>query len=159
MSKRKLHRISGELDARGKKFGIVVSRFNNFIGERLLASALEALTQLGANPSRDVTVVTVPGAFEIPQAASRMARSKKFDALITLGCVIRGETPHFEYVCAACSKGIEVAALESKTPIAFGVLTCNNLEEAIQRAGGKAGNKGRDAALAAVEMAGLTKKL
>jgi 6,7-dimethyl-8-ribityllumazine synthase len=158
MSKRKVHHVTGELNARGKKFGIVVSRFNNFIGERLLAAALEALEQLGANVPRDIKVVRVPGAFEIPQAASRLARSKGFDAIIALGCIIRGETPHFDYVSAACAKGLEVVALDSTTPTAFGVLTCNNLEEAIQRAGGKAGNKGRDAALAAVEMAGLAKK-
>jgi 6,7-dimethyl-8-ribityllumazine synthase len=108
---------------------------------------------------RDVRVVRVPGAFEIPQAAYRLAKTGKYSAIITLGCVIRGETPHFDYVCAGCAKGIEVASLESKTPISFGVLTCNNLEEAIQRAGGKAGNKGYDAALAAVEMASLMKKI
>lgn len=155
----KLKKTIGNLNAAGLKFAIVVSRFNNFIGERLLEAALEALDQTGANVRRDVKIVSVPGAFEIPQAAAKLARSKKYDAIITLGCVIRGETPHFDYVCAGCAKGIEEASIQSKIPIAFGVLTCNNLEEAIQRAGGKAGNKGRDAALAAVEMAGLMKKI
>ncbi len=159
MSKRKLQRISGGLNARGLRFAIVVSRFNNFIGERLLNAAMDTLDRAGANVKKSVQVVSVPGAFEIPQAAARLARSRKFDAIITLGCVIRGETPHFEYVCAACAKGIEEASIQSRIPIAFGVLTCNNLEEAIQRAGGKAGNKGQDAALAAVEMALLMKKI
>lgn len=159
MAKTKLARVRGDLNARGLKFAIVLARFNSFIGERLLAAALEALEQAGAHLQRDVKIVRVPGAFEIPQAASKLARSRKFDAIITLGCVIQGETPHFDYVCAGCAKGIEVASVESKIPISFGVLTCNNLEEAIQRAGGKAGNKGYEAALAAVEMAGLMKKI
>jgi 6,7-dimethyl-8-ribityllumazine synthase len=159
MKKKKPQTLSGRLDARGMKFAIVLSRFNSFIGERLLAAALDALERTGANLSRDVTVVRVPGAFEIPQSAAKLAASKKYDAVIALGCIIRGETPHFDYVCAGCAKGIEVAGVESKVPIAFGVLTCNNLEEAIQRAGGKAGNKGHDAAMAAVEMASLMKRI
>jgi 6,7-dimethyl-8-ribityllumazine synthase len=159
MPKATLQRVTGDLNARGQKFAIVLSRFNSFIGERLLAAALETLERAGANLKRDVKVVRVPGAMEIPQAASRLARSGKFDAIVTLGCVIKGETPHFEYVCAGCAKGIEVASVETQTPITFGVLTCNTLEEAIQRAGGKAGNKGIDAAMAAVEMANLMKKI
>ncbi|MFI5173918.1 MAG: 6,7-dimethyl-8-ribityllumazine synthase [Terriglobia bacterium] len=159
MPKATLQRVTGDLNARGQKFAIVLSRFNSFIGERLLAAALETLERAGANLKRDVKVVRVPGAMEIPQAASRLARSGKFDAIVTLGCVIKGETPHFEYVCAGCAKGIEVASVETQTPITFGVLTCNTLEEAIQRAGGKAGNKGIDAAMAAVEMASLMKKI
>ncbi|MGB7622685.1 MAG: 6,7-dimethyl-8-ribityllumazine synthase [Terriglobia bacterium] len=159
MRKATIQRVSGDLNARGQKFAIVLSRFNSFIGERLLAAALDTLERAGANLKRDVKVVRVPGAMEIPQAASRLARSKKFDAIVTLGCVIKGETPHFDYVCAGCAKGIEVASVETQTPITFGVLTCNTLEEAIQRAGGKAGNKGIDAAMAAVEMASLMKKI
>ena len=159
MTRAKIQTVTGDLNARGKKFAIVVSRFNSFIGERLLSAALETLERTGANLRRDVKVVRVPGAFEIPQAASRLARSGKFEAIITLGCIIRGETPHFDSVCACCAKGIEVASVEAQTPIAFGVLTCNTLEEAIQRAGGKAGNKGSDAAMAAIEMAGLMRKI
>jgi 6,7-dimethyl-8-ribityllumazine synthase len=159
MPKATIQKVTGDLNARGKKFAIVLSRFNSFIGERLLAAALDTLERTGANLKKDVKIVRVPGAFEIPQAASRLARSRKFDAILTLGCVIKGETPHFEYVCAGCAKGIEVASVETQTPIAFGVLTCNTLEEAIQRAGGKAGNKGIDAAMAAVEMASLMKKI
>jgi 6,7-dimethyl-8-ribityllumazine synthase len=159
MQKGKIQKVGGDLSGRGMKFAVVLARFNGFIGERLLSAALEALEQAGARVPRDVRVVRVPGAFEIPQAAYRLAKTGKYSAIITLGCVIRGETPHFDYVCAGCAKGIEVASLESKTPISFGVLTCNNLEEAIQRAGGKAGNKGYDAALAAVEMASLMKKI
>lgn len=159
MPKAKIQRVTGRLDARGRKFAIVLSRFNSFIGERLLSAALETLERTGANLRKDVKVIQVPGAFEIPQAASRLARSGKFEAIITLGCIIRGETPHFDSVCAGCAKGIEVASVETRTPISFGVLTCNTLEEAIQRAGGKAGNKGVDAAMAAVEMASLMKKI
>lgn len=154
-----IQKISGDLNARGMRFAIVLSRFNSFIGERLLSGALDTLERAGANLKKDVKVVNVPGAFEIPQAASRLARTRKFDAIITLGCVIKGETPHFDYVCAGCARGIEVASVESRTPISFGVLTCHTLEEAIQRAGGKAGNKGSDAALAAVEMARLIRKI
>jgi 6,7-dimethyl-8-ribityllumazine synthase len=159
MPKATIQKVTGDLNARGKKFAIVLSRFNSFIGERLLAAALDTLERTGANLKKDVKIVRVPGAFEIPQAAGRLARSRKFDAILTLGCVIKGETPHFDYVCAGCAKGIEVASVETQTPIAFGVLTCNTLEEAIQRAGGKAGNKGIDAAMAAVEMASLMKKI
>lgn len=159
MARKKPQSLSGKLDARGMKFAIVLSRFNSFIGERLLAAALDVLERTGAHLPRDVTIVRVPGAFEIPQAAATLAHSKKYDAIITLGCIIRGETPHFDYVAAGCAKGIEVASSESKTPIAFGVLTCNSLEEAIQRAGGKAGNKGHDAAMAAVEMASLMRRI
>jgi len=159
MPKARIQRVTGNLNARGKKFAIVLSRFNSFIGERLLSAALDTLERAGADLRRGVQVVRVPGAFEIPQVASRLARSRKFNAIITLGCIIRGETPHFDSVCAGCARGIEVASVETQTPITFGVLTCNTLEEAIQRAGGKAGNKGSDAAMAAVEMASLMKKI
>ncbi len=159
MRKIKLSRIAGDFQASRLRFAVVLARFNSFVGERLLAAALEALEQSGVDLKRRVKIVSVPGAFEIPQAAAKLARSNRYDAIITLGCVIKGETPHFEYVCAGCARGIEDVSAQTKIPITFGVLTCNDLEEAIQRAGGKAGNKGRDAALAAVEMATLMKRI
>lgn len=159
MPRKNIPNVSGDLNARGLKFAVVLARFNSFIGERLLSAALDALERTGANLKRDVKVVRVPGAFEIPQAAGKLARSRKYNAIITLGCVIKGETPHFDYVCAGCAKGIEVVSAASRVPISYGVLTCNTLEEAIQRAGGKAGNKGYDAAIAAVEMARLMRKI
>lgn len=159
MPRKNIPSVSGDLNARGLRFAVVLARFNSFIGERLLSAALDALERTGANLKRDVKVVRVPGAFEIPQAAGKLARSRKYNAIITLGCVIKGETPHFDYVCAGCAKGIEVVSAASRVPISYGVLTCNTLEEAIQRAGGKAGNKGYDAAIAAVEMARLMRKI
>ena len=150
--------IEGKLNAKGLKFGIVVSRFNDFICERLLSGALDALMRNGAAEG-DIEVFKVPGAFEIPQVARRMALSKKYNAVICLGAVIRGATPHFEYIAAEVSKGIAMIGLESEVPVAFGVLTTDNLEQAIERAGSKAGNKGWDAALSAIEMANLYREM
>lgn len=146
--------IEGKINAQGLKFGIVVSRFNDFISDRLLAGALDALLRNGAE-EKDIEVIKVPGAFEIPQVARKLALGKKYDALICLGAVIRGATPHFDYIAAEVSKGIAMIGLESEIPISFGVLTTDNLEQAIERAGTKAGNKGWDAALAAIEMVNL----
>ena len=148
----------GKLNAKGLRFGIVVSRFNDFICDRLLSGALDVLTRNGAN-EEDIEVLKVPGAFEIPQVAKKMSLSKKYDAVICLGAVIRGATPHFDYIAAEVSKGIAAIALESEIPITFGVLTTDNLEQAIERAGSKAGNKGWDAALSAVEMANLYREM
>ena len=150
--------IEGKLNAKGLKFGIVVSRFNGFVGERLLTGALDVLIRNGADEG-DIEILKVPGAFEIPQVARKMALSKKYDAVICLGAVIRGATPHFDYIAAEVSKGIAMIGLESEVPVAFGVLTTDNLEQAIERAGSKAGNKGWDAALSAVEMANLYREM
>ncbi len=146
--------IEGKLEARGKKFGIVTSRFNDFICARLLEGALDALKRSGAS-EKDISIVKVPGAFEIPLVAKKLAKSAEFDAVICLGAVIRGATPHFEYISAEVAKGIAQASLETETPIAFGVLTADTLEQAIERAGAKAGNRGWDAALSAIEMSNL----
>lgn len=146
--------IEGNLDAKGFRFGIVVSRFNSFICDRLLEGALDTLNRHGADI--DTTpVVKVPGAFEIPLAAKKMATSGKYDAVICLGAVIRGGTPHFDYVCAEVTKGIAAVSLESGLPIAFGVLTTDSVEQAIERAGTKAGNKGVEATMSAIEMVNL----
>jgi 6,7-dimethyl-8-ribityllumazine synthase len=150
--------IEGKLNAKGLKFGIVVSRFNDFVCERLLTGALDVLIRNGADEG-DIEILKVPGAFEIPQVARKMALSKKYDAVICLGAVIRGATPHFDYIAAEVSKGIAMIGLESEVPVAFGVLTTDNLEQAIERAGAKAGNKGWDAALSAVEMANLYREM
>ena len=150
--------IEGELIARAARFGIVLARFNGFIGERLLEGALDTLTRHGAEASQ-IDVVRVPGAFEIPLTLKRLAASKKYDALIALGAVIRGATPHFEYVAAECAKGIAQVMLQQDIPVAFGVLTVDSIEQAIERAGTKAGNKGVDAALTVIEMVNLLKKL
>jgi 6,7-dimethyl-8-ribityllumazine synthase len=150
--------IEGRLDAQGMKIGILVSRFNSFISERLVDGAIDALLRHGAAQD-DVVVVKVPGAFEIPPAAQKMAASGRFDALICLGAVIRGATPHFDYVSAEVSKGIAAVSMEAGIPVTFGVLTTDTLEQAIERAGSKAGNKGFDAAMAAIEMASLYKSL
>jgi 6,7-dimethyl-8-ribityllumazine synthase len=144
----------GKLDARGLRFAIVVSRFNAFITERLLASADDALRRLGADP-KNITIVRVPGSFEIPSASRLLAKSKQYDAIICLGCLIRGDTAHYEVIANEVTRGIGQSAQETGVPHAFGVLTCDTLEQAIDRAGLKAGNKGYDAALAAVEMAQL----
>ena len=143
-----------KLIAEGKKFALVVSRFNDFITEKLLSGALDALVRSGA-ADEDLEVVKVPGAFEIPLVAKKMANTKRFDAVICLGAVIRGSTPHFEYVSAEVSKGVAMASMESGIPIIFGVITTDTIEQAIERAGTKAGNKGWSAAIAAVEMANL----
>jgi 6,7-dimethyl-8-ribityllumazine synthase len=148
----------GKLNARGLKFGIVVSRFNDFICEHLLSGALDVLLRNGAEEG-DIEVFKVPGAFEIPQAARKVALSKKFDAVICLGAVIRGSTPHFEYIAAEVSKGVAMVGLEGEIPVTFGVLTTDNLEQAIERAGTTAGNKGWDAALSAIEMANLYREM
>jgi 6,7-dimethyl-8-ribityllumazine synthase len=150
--------IEGKLNAKGLKFGIVVSRFNDFINEHLLSGALDLLTRNGADEG-DIEILKVPGAFEIPQVARKMASAKKYDAVICLGAVIRGATPHFDYIAAEVSKGIAMIGLESEVPVTFGILTTDNLEQAIERAGSKAGNKGWDAALSAVEMANLYREM
>jgi 6,7-dimethyl-8-ribityllumazine synthase len=150
--------IDGDLVARGARFGIVVSRFNSFISERLLEGALDTLTRHGADAA-NVEVVRVPGAFEMPLALKAMAESKKYDALLALGCVIRGGTPHFEYVAGECVKGVAQVGMQYNLPVGFGVLTVDTIEQAIERAGAKAGNKGADAALTAIEMVNLLKKL
>ena len=143
-----------KLIAEGKKFALVVGRFNDFITEKLVSGALDALVRSGA-ADEDLEVVKVPGAFEIPLVAKKMANTKRFDAVICLGAVIRGSTPHFDYVSAEVSKGIAMAGMESEIPIIFGVITTDTIEQAIERAGTKAGNKGWSAAIAAVEMANL----
>ena len=150
--------VDGDMIVRGARFGIVLSRFNSFIGERLLEGAVDALVRHGAEPS-NIEVVRVPGAFEIPLALKQMATGKRFDGLIALGCVIRGETPHFEYVAGEATRGITRVADEHDIPVGFGLLTVDTIEQAIQRAGAKAGNKGVDAALAVVEMVNLLKKI
>ena len=150
--------FEGKLIAEGLRFAIVVSRFNDFIGERLLGGALDALMRSGAR-EQDVEVFKVPGAFEIPLVAKKLARSGRYNAVICLGAVIRGATPHFDYVANEVSKGIATVSLETEVPVTFGVLTTDNLEQAIERAGSKAGNKGWDAAVAAIEMANLLKQI
>jgi 6,7-dimethyl-8-ribityllumazine synthase len=150
--------IEGDLVARGARFGIVLGRFNGFIGERLLDGALDTLARHGAEAGQ-IDVVRVPGAFEIPLVLQRLAKSKKYDALIALGAVIRGATPHFDYVAGECAKGLAQVMMQNDVPVAFGVLTVDTIEQAIERAGTKAGNKGVDAALTAIEMVNLLKKL
>jgi 6,7-dimethyl-8-ribityllumazine synthase len=151
-------RISGELTARGLRFAIAVSRFNSFITERLLAAALDALERSGAQ-SNDVNVVHVPGAFELPLTAKKLALTDKYDALIAIGCVLRGETAHYDYVCSETSRGLQLAQMDTGVPVIFCVLTCDTLEQAIDRAGLKGGNKGFEAGVAAIEMARLSGKL
>ncbi len=148
----------GKLDAKGLKIGIVAGRFNEFISNKLLGGTMDALVRHGMDEN-SVDVAWVPGAFEIPLAAKQMAKSGKYDAVICLGCIIRGATPHFDYVAAEASKGIAMVSLETDCPVAFGVLTTETIEQAIERAGTKAGNKGWDAALAAIEMVNLLKEL
>jgi 6,7-dimethyl-8-ribityllumazine synthase len=150
--------IEGELSAQGLRFGIIASRFNSFITERLLAGAVDALERMGAS-AKSIDVVKVPGSLEIPVVAREMATSGNYDALICLGAVIRGDTPHFDYVAGESSRGIAAAGRETGVPTIFGVLTCNTLEQAIDRAGAKGGNKGFDAAMTAIEMANLAKEL
>jgi 6,7-dimethyl-8-ribityllumazine synthase len=150
--------IEGKLDASGQRFGLVVSRFNSFICDRLVEGALDALLRHGAS-REDIQIVRVPGAFEIPMTAKKMAATGRYDALICLGAVIRGATPHFDYVSAEVSKGVASVSLEAGIPVAFGVLTTDNIEQAIERAGSKAGNKGSEAAVTAIEMVNLFKVL
>jgi 6,7-dimethyl-8-ribityllumazine synthase len=148
----------GKVLAKGKKFGIVVARFNEFISERLLEGALDGLLRHGAD-EKDITVARVPGSFEIPYAANRLAKSKKFDAVICLGAIIRGTTPHFEYVASEVAKGVASTSLSTGVPTIFGVVTADSIEQAIERAGTKEGNRGRDAAITAIEMADLFTQL
>ncbi len=150
--------FEGNLDAKGQKFGIVVSRFNSFICERLLEGAVDAIVRHGATDA-DICVARVPGAFEIPLAAKKMAESGKYDAIICLGAVIRGNTPHFDYVASEVSKGVASVSIDSGVPIAFGVLTTDTIEQAVERAGTKAGNKGFEAAVTAIETVNLFKAL
>lgn len=150
--------IEGKLDATGLSFGIIVGRFNSFIGERLLEGALDGLIRHGADDAK-IDVLRVPGAFEIPLAASKMAARRKYDAIICLGAVIRGSTPHFDYVAAEVSKGVAHVSLESGIPVIFGVLTTDTIEQAVERAGTKAGNKGFDAAVTAIETANAFREL
>jgi len=149
---------SGGLGASGLRFGIVVSRFNSFITERLSAAAVDALERAGAS-SGDVEVVRVPGAFELPLAAKKLAATGRYNALIAIGCVLRGETSHYDYVCSETARGLQIAQMDTGLPIIFCVLTCDTLEQAIDRAGLKGGNRGFEAGLAAIEMARLSQKL
>lgn len=150
--------IQGELQAKGLRFAIVVSRFNDFITSKLLDGAVDALLRHGAK-EEDIDVVRVPGSFEIPLVAKKMASKGAYNGVICLGTVIRGATPHFDYVAAEVSKGIAQASLETGVPIAFGVITSDTIEQAVERAGSKSGNKGFDAAITAIEMAQVMKKL
>ncbi len=152
------HEHHGSLDTSGRRFAIVVSRFNEFITERLLKSAVEALRKCGAKDD-DIEIARVPGAFEVPSAARTLAESKQFDAILCLACIIRGETTHYEHLANEVTRGIGQSAQETGVPHAYGVLTCEDLEQAIDRAGLKGGNKGWDAALSAVEMASLKKQI
>ncbi|OIO38769.1 MAG: 6,7-dimethyl-8-ribityllumazine synthase [Candidatus Omnitrophica bacterium CG1_02_49_10] len=150
--------IEGQMVAKGKRFGIVASRFNDFITKKLLEGALDGLLRHGASES-DIEVAWVPGSFELPAVAARLARSKRFDAVICLGTIVRGSTPHFDYIASECAKGIANVSMTTDVPTIFGVITADNLEQAIERAGTKNGNKGRQAADNAIEMANLYKKL
>ena len=153
-----MKRIEGELQAKGLKFGVIVSRFNDFITGKLLEGAHDALVRHGARED-DIDVVKVPGSFEIPLVAKKMAMKGKYNAIICLGTIIRGATPHFEYVAAEASKGIASASMETGVPMAFGIITSDTIEQAVERAGTKSGNKGWDAAITAIEMAQLLKKI
>lgn len=148
--------LEGKLVAEGIRVGIVAARFNEFIVSKLVSGALDALKRHGVNDD-DISIAWVPGAFEIPLVAKKMAESPEYDVIICLGAVIKGATPHFDYVCAEASKGVATVSLNSEKPVAFGILTTNSIEEAIERAGTKAGNKGYDAAVTAIEMANLMK--
>lgn len=150
--------IEGALTTNGEKFCIIIARFNEFIGSKLLSGAIDELRRHGISES-DIDVVWVPGAFEIPIVAKKCAKSGKYSAIITLGAVIKGSTSHYDYVCAEVSKGVASVGLETEIPVIFGVLTTDNIEQAIERAGTKAGNKGSDAAKSAIEMANLLKQI
>lgn len=150
--------IQGNLDATGSRFAIVVSRFNSFVSDRLLNGALDALSRHGAAPE-DITTVWVPGSFEIVLAAKKLALSRKYDAVICLGALLQGETPHFEFLSSTVAKGIGNVGQESGIPVIYGILNCNTLEQAIDRAGLKSGNRGFDAALSAIEMVQVLKQL
>ncbi|MCG4580787.1 6,7-dimethyl-8-ribityllumazine synthase [Clostridium cochlearium] len=150
--------IEGNLIGQGLKFGIIVGRFNEFIGGKLLDGAIDALVRHGVD-EKDIEIAWVPGAFEIPLIAKKMAKSKKYDGVICLGAVIRGATTHYDYVSSEVSKGIAKVSLDEEVPVIFGVLTTENIEQAIERAGTKAGNKGYDAACTAIEMANLVNEI
>ena len=150
--------MRGVLHAVGLRFGIVVSRFNSFITDRLLAGALDALEGAGTDP-KQTDIVRVPGSFEIPVAAKKMGQSGKYDAVISIGCVLRGETSHYDYICSEVARGVQLAQIDTGVPMIFCVLTCDTLEQAIDRAGLKSGNKGFEAGLTAVEMGNLNRKL
>lgn len=150
--------IEGKLDATGLKVGIAISRFNSFISERLLEGSIDALLRHGAD-EKNLDVVRVPGAFELPMATKKMVESGKYDAVICLGAVIRGATPHFDYVSAEVSKGIASVSLDAGVPVAFGVLTTDNIEQAVERAGSKSGNKGFEAAVTVIEMVNLFRSM
>lgn len=150
--------VEGDLDARGLRVAIVASRFNDFIVERLLKGAMETLLKHGASAD-DIEIVRVPGAFETPLALKKLAAARRHDALIALGCVIRGATPHFDYVAGEATSGVSQVAMTHEIPVGYGILTVDTIEQAIERAGTKAGNKGSDAALSAIEMASLLRQL
>lgn len=150
--------IEGLLTTQGEKFCIILARFNDFIGGKLLDGAIDELQRHGVD-NEDIDVIRVPGAFEIPVVAKKCAKSGKYSAIITLGAVIKGSTSHYDYVCAEVSKGVAAVSLETEVPVIFGVLTTDNIEQAIERAGTKAGNKGADAAKSAIEMANLMKAI
>jgi 6,7-dimethyl-8-ribityllumazine synthase len=154
----KFGKIDGGLGADGLRFGIVVSRFNSFITERLLQGAVDALERAGAG-SKNIDVARVPGSFELPLTAKKLAMTGKYDALIAIGCIIRGETAHYDYVCSETARGLQLAQMDTGIPIMFCVLTCDTLEQAVDRAGLKGGNKGFEAGLGAIEMAQLSRKL
>ena len=151
-------KLEGNLLAQGLTIAVITSRWNHFIGDRLVEGALDAIARHGGDTSK-VTVVHVPGAFEVPMAARKVAESGRFDAVVCLGVLIRGATPHFDYIASECTKGIASASMETGVPISYGIITADNLDQAIERAGTKAGNKGHEAAMAAVEMANLYKEL
>ncbi|MBU5227131.1 6,7-dimethyl-8-ribityllumazine synthase [Clostridium senegalense] len=148
--------LQGDLIGQGLKFAIIVGRFNEFIGSKLLSGAVDGLKRHGVN-EEDIDIAWVPGAFEIPLIAKKLANNEKYDGVLCLGAVIKGSTPHFDYVCSEVSKGVATVSLETSKPVIFGVLTTNSIEEAIERAGTKSGNKGFDAAVTAIEMANLMK--
>jgi len=150
--------IEGKIVAKGMKFGIVASRFNDFICGRLIEGSIDALIRAGAE-EKDIVIHKVPGSFELPLAAKKLAKNGRYDAIICLGAIIRGATPHFEYISAEVSKGIAMVGLETEVPVVFGVLTTDTIEQAIERAGTKSGNKGADAAMTAIEMVDLFKKI
>jgi len=150
--------LEGDLNARGMRFGIIAGQFNELIVERLVAAAVATLRKHGADAG-DITIVTVPGAFELPVVAARMAASRSYDALIALGCVIRGATPHFDYVAGEAASGLAAVARQHDIAVGFGVLTVDTIEQALERAGTKAGNKGSDAALAAIETASVLRRI
>jgi len=151
--------IEGSFEAKGKKFAIVVSRFNHFIVDSLLDGAVDALKRHGSVADNDITIVRVPGAYELPLAAKKLAKKGDFDAIIAIGAVIRGGTPHFDFVAGECNKGLAQVCLESEIPVSFGVITTDSIEQAIERAGTKAGNKGAEAALGALEMVNVLSQI